>query len=65
MENERNLWGGVALLVGVGLVAGIVLPGLANKSRLAVRRATGVTHRSGVSNPGVRTTVDPARGIAA
>lgn len=41
------------------------LPKLTSKTRLAVRRATGTTYRSGVSNPGIRATVDPARGVAA
>jgi hypothetical protein len=62
MTNERLALGGLLL---VGIVAGLGLPKLLNKSRLAVRRATGVTFRSGVSNPGVRTTADPARGYPA
>jgi len=62
VRNERLAWGGVLL---IGLAAGIGLPKVANKARLAARRATGVTFRSGVSNPGVRTTADPARGMPA
>lgn len=65
MQNDRSAWGGVALLLGLGLAVGVVLPKLGSKGRLAVRRATGVTHRSGVSIPGVRATADPARGMPA
>lgn len=59
MRNDRMMLGGALL---VGLAAAFALPKVGNKARLAVRRATGVTHRSGVSRPGVRATADPARG---
>ncbi len=62
MRNDRLAWGGALLL---GAMAAFALPKLGSKARLAVRRATGVTHRSGVSNPGVRATADPARGVPA
>jgi hypothetical protein len=62
MRNDKLALGGVLLL---GLTAAFTLPKLASKGRLALRRATGVTHRSGVSNPGVRATADPARGLPA
>jgi hypothetical protein len=62
MRNERLAWGGALLLTAT---AAFALPKLLSKGRLAVRRATGVTHRSGVSNPGVRATADPARGLPA
>lgn len=63
MRNDRLVWGG-ALLLGAVAVS-FALPKVGNKARLAVRRATGVTHRSGVSNPGVRATADLARGLPA
>lgn len=62
MRNNKLAWAGALLL---GAVAAFALPKFGNKARLAVRRATGVTHRSGVSNPGVRATADPARGFPA
>jgi hypothetical protein len=62
MRNDKLAWGGILLL---GAMAALALPKLAGKGRLAVRRATGITHRSGVSNPGVRATADPARGFPA
>ena len=62
MRNDKLAWGGILLL---GTMAAWALPKLASKDRLAVRRAAGVTHRSGVSNPGVRTTADPGRGYPA
>ncbi len=63
MRNDRLAWGGGLLLVA--LTAAFALPKAASKSRLAVRRATGITYRSGVSRPGVRATADPARGMPA
>lgn len=62
MRNDMLARGGMLLL---GMVAAIALPKLASKGRLAMRRATGVTHRSGVSNPSVRATADPGRGFPA
>ena len=62
MQNDKLAWGGAVL---IGVAAALTLPKLGTKTRLAVRRATGVTHRSGVSNPGVRATADPARGFPA
>jgi len=62
VRNDQLAWGGVLL---VSLAAGFLLPKLMSKGRLAVRRAAGTTHRSGVSNPGVRATADPARGLPA
>lgn len=56
------IWTGGALLLGVAAM--LTSPKLASKARLTARRATGITYRSGVSRPGVRTAVDPARGIA-
>jgi hypothetical protein len=63
MRNDRLAVGGLILL-GVA-AAGLGGPKVLNKARLAARRATGTTFRSGVSNPGVRTTADPARGMPA
>lgn len=62
MRNDKLAWGGILLL---GTMTAWALPKLASKGRLAVRRAVGVTHRSGVSNPGVRATADPGRGFPA
>ena len=62
MRNDRLAVGGLLL---VGLAAGLGGPKVVNKTRLAARRAVGITYRSGVSNPGVRTTADPARGMPA
>ena len=63
MQSDR-MWGG-ALLIGIGALAAFALPKLASKGRYALRRATGTTHRSGVSRPGTRATADPARGMPA
>lgn len=63
MHNERLAWGGGALLVGLAAAYG--LPKLLSRGRKALRRATGTTFRSGVSNPGVRASADPARGFPA
>lgn len=62
MRNDQLAWGGV---LAIGLLAGLILPKLTAKARLDVRRATGIIHRSGFSNPSVRAQADPARGIAA
>ena len=62
VRNDQLAWGGVLVL---GLAAGFALPKLLSKGRIAARRATGVTYRSGVSKPGVRATADPARGLPA
>ncbi len=63
MRNERlALRGALALATATAFFA---LPKIMSKGRLAVRRAAGVTHRSGVSNPGVRATADPSRGLPA
>jgi hypothetical protein len=62
MRNDRLVIGGVLL---AGLAAGLAGPKVLNKARLAASRATGTTYRSGVSNPGVRATADPARGMPA
>jgi len=63
VRNDQLAWGGLLL---IGLVGGVLaLPKLMSKGRLAVRRAAGITYRSGVSAPGVRATADPARGLPA
>lgn len=62
MRNEPLAVGGLLL---VGLVAAVGGPKVLNKARMAAHRATGTTFRSGVSNPGVRATADPARGMPA
>ena len=62
MRNSKLAWGGILLL---GTMAAWALPRIAGKTPHALRRAAGVTHRSGVSNPGVRTTADPSRGFPA
>lgn len=62
MRNEPLAIGGLLLL---GVVAAIGGPKVLKKARLAAHRATGSLHRSGPSNPGVRATADPARGIPA
>ena len=62
MRNNRMAMGGAIVLAAT---AAFALPKLMSKGRLVVRRATGVTHRSGISNPGVRATADPARGMPA
>jgi hypothetical protein len=62
MRNDHLALGGVLLL---GLAAGVAMPRLMATGRLALRRATGTTHRSGVSNPETRATADPARGFPA
>lgn len=62
MRNEPLAIGGLLLF---GVAAAIGGPKVMNKARLAAHRATGTTFRSGVSNPGVRATADPARGMPA
>lgn len=62
MRNDMLGWGG---LIAFGLIAGLLLPKLANKGRLTLRRATGTIYRSGVSNPGVSAGADPARAVPA
>jgi hypothetical protein len=62
MRSERLALGGALL---VGLAATLVAPKLLNKTRLAARRATGITYRSGVPNRGKRAGADPARGYPA
>ena len=59
MQNKVLAVGGALLLGLAGAL--VLLPKFGNKARLALRRGTGITHRSGVSNPGVRATADPAR----
>jgi hypothetical protein len=59
VRNEQLAWGGALLLVG--LAATLFMPKARRKGRLALHRAAGVTHRSGVSRPGVRSTADPAQ----
>ena len=60
MQNKQMALGGARLMSLVGAL--VLVPKFGNKARLALRRGTGVTHRSGVSKPGVRATADPARG---
>jgi hypothetical protein len=62
MRSKGLAMGGAVVLAAT---AALSLSKLVSKSRLAVRRATAVTHRSGVSNPGVPATADPARGLPA
>lgn len=63
MPDNKVIWGGGALLIGI--IATLTAPKVISKTRLAARRATGVTYRSGMSRPGVRATADPARGVPA
>ena len=58
MRTDQLAWGGGLLLIG--LLGVLAMPKARRKGRLALHRAAGVTHRSGVSKPGVRTTADPA-----
>lgn len=62
MRTEPLAWAGIAL---VGLVAGLGGPSLLNKAKLAARRATGTTYRSGVPSYGRRAIADPSRGFPA
>jgi len=58
VQNDRSIWAGALLL---GLIAAYGLPKVMNKARLAARRATAITYRSGVLST-ARATADPARG---
>ena len=61
-RNDPLFWGGLAL---VGLVAGLSLPKILPKARMAARQIGGITYTDGAAASGVRPKVDPARGIAA
>jgi hypothetical protein len=61
MRTDLAALGGLVVLA---VAARYALPRLASKGRLALRRATGITHTSGAARSGVPPAVDPARGIA-
>jgi hypothetical protein len=62
MRGANLVWGGLAL---AGLGALFALPKALPKARMAARKVTGVTYKTGGGDKDVRATADPARGYPA